>query len=63
MPMYDYQCKNTECDNDTVVEVLHKMAEKPELLCSTCDTKLTKVIVAPNTPKVPHVSWSTWRMM
>lgn len=38
--IYNYQC--VVCDK--VVEVQHKMSEKPEVLCPSCNTPMRKCI-------------------
>ena len=44
MALYDYKCKNSECD--TVIEVSHKITESPEIKCEKCGSEMAKLISA-----------------
>ena len=60
MPLFDFKCTNEKCsDHDQNVEILCKHGSTQK--CKTCEQELIKVIIAPDIPKVPHISWSKWR--
>ena len=40
MPVYEYQCKKCK----KVIEVVHKVNDKPEVLCPKCGSKTKKII-------------------
>lgn len=61
MPIYDFTCKNEKCSAfEEDIELLIQFGDTPP--CAHCGTFLTKVFRAPAKPKVPHSSWSTWRI-
>ena len=61
MPIYDFKCQNEECDQQEVhVERLCKVGQIAQ--CKSCEQDMKKIIVPPDVPKVPHISWSLWQV-
>ena len=53
MPVYTYECKNPKCKH--VMEVLHKIDEKPDIKCEFCATATEKkILYTPNVVVPPQ---------
>lgn len=62
MPIYDFVCPNEECEmHDQDIELLCNVGDFDQE-CETCTGKLRKVYRSTSYKKVPHISWSTWRV-
>jgi len=42
MPTYDYKCSSKECKHRE--EIIHKITENPEIVCSLCGEKMVRMI-------------------
>lgn len=61
MPLYDFQCTNKECaEYEKPLECICKYGQIAD--CKVCKQPMQKLIMPPETPKVPHISWSSWRV-
>lgn len=61
MPLYDFKCENEECkENGIHCERLCKVGKIAT--CENCQAPMKKLILPPEGKRVPHVSWSTWRV-
>lgn len=62
MPLFDYKCENIKCSNcGTVEEHLVRHAGQ-WVHCPECLSPMKKIISAPDGKRVPHISWSSWRV-
>lgn len=61
MPMYDFACENEECPQfEEEVEKLCKVGEIKD--CEECGQPMKKLIKSAGYKKIPHISWSTWKI-
>ena len=59
MPIYVFACDNYECSSHKEeAEYICKVNETKG--CEACGFSMKKLIRAPKTRQVPHISWSTW---